>query len=160
MNGRPTTIANRRLCKSGLRRSSTACLLAALSVFATMVSGAELHGTWSAASNGGRTLAGTWTAEAHQESGGVTGAWTLRDASGKILMSGAWSASKSPQAWNGAWRSIVAGGGEYSGTWTSEVSLGRDARLVDMFESALRAVVTGTWKAGSYSGAWSIRASP
>ena len=140
---------------------SAACVLAALSLFATLVSGQELRGTWSASSNPGRNLAGTWTAEAHPESGGITGTWTLRDAAGKILMSGAWSASKSPQAWNGAWRAIVTGGaGEYSGTWMAQSSLGREARLADLFESAVRAVVTGTWKGGPHSGSWSIRAAP
>ena len=140
---------------------SVAYALAVLSVFTTLSSAAELRGTWSASSNAVRNLAGTWTAEAHPQSGGVTGTWTLREAAGKILMSGAWSASKSPQAWNGAWRAIVAGGaGEYSGTWTAESSLPRERSLADLFESAARAVVTGTWKAGPYSGAWSIRAAP
>jgi hypothetical protein len=140
---------------------SVASLLAMFAVSSVQASGAELHGSWSASSNIGRNFAGTWTAEAHQESGGVTGTWTLREAAGKVLMSGAWSASKSPQAWNGAWRAIVAGGsGEYAGTWTAEAALPPKSRLADLFESALRVVVTGTWKVGAYSGAWSIRASP
>jgi hypothetical protein len=126
---------------------------------AALAPAAELRGTWSASSSG-RALAGTWTAQAHPESGGVTGAWTLRDPSGKILASGSWSASKSPQAWNGGWRAIVTGGGEYSGTWTAESSLARDAPMAGLLESAVRAVVSGTWKAGPYSGAWSIRTSP
>jgi hypothetical protein len=135
-------------------------LLATLACFAMLASGAEMRGSWSASSGGGN-LAGTWTAEAHQDSGGVTGAWTLRDASGKILMSGGWSASKSPKFWNGAWRATVAGrGGEYAGTWTAATQLAPEARLADMLESAIRAVVSGTWKAGAYSGSWSIRAAP
>jgi hypothetical protein len=32
--------------------------------------------------------------------------------------------------------------------------------MADLFESALRAAVGGTWKAGGYSGSWSIRAAP
>jgi len=133
-------------------------LLAALACSAMLASGAEMRGSWSASSNAGSSLGGTWTAEVHQESGGVTGAWTLRDASGKILLSGGWSASKSPQAWNGAWRAAVAGrAGDYSGTWAAAPQLASEARLADMLESALRAVVSGTWKAGAYSGSWSIR---
>ena len=31
------------------------------------------------------------------------------------------------------------------------------ARLAEMFKAALHRVVTGTWKAGSSSGSWSIR---
>ena len=142
---------------AGLRakvRSMTACsVLAALACSAMLAGGAELHGGWSASSKG-RNFAGSWTAEAHQ-SGGVTGSWTLADASGKVLMRGDWSASKAAQSWNGAWR---AGG--YTGTWTAAVSLSPEAALVKMLESALQAEVGGSWKTGAFSGAWSIRASP
>jgi len=134
-------------------------VLAAFAACAILASGAELQGTWSATSPRG-TLAGTWTAEDHQGSG-VTGAWTLQDASGKILLQGGWSASKSAQSWNGAWRSSLSGStGEYSGTWSSSVSASPQAKLIEMFQSALRAVVSGAWKAGSSSGSWSIRALP
>jgi len=134
-------------------------VLAAFAACAILSSGAELQGTWSATSPRG-VLAGTWNAEDHQ-SAGVTGAWTLQDASGKILLQGGWSASKSAQSWNGAWRSTVVGnGGEFAGTWTGSVSASPQANLIEMFSSALRAVVSGAWKAGSASGAWSIRALP
>jgi hypothetical protein len=134
-------------------------VLAMFAVFAILASGAELQGTWSATTPRG-TLAGTWTAEDHQ-SGGVTGTWTLQEATGKILMQGGWSASKSAQSWVGAWRSTVSGStGEYSGTWTSTVTASPPALLIEMFKSGLRAVVTGTWKVGSSSGSWSIRAVP
>lgn len=134
-------------------------ILATLGACALVASGAELRGTWSATTPRGN-LAGTWTAEDRQN-GGVTGTWTLQEATGKILMQGGWSASKSAQSWNGAWRSTISGSaGEYSGTWTSTVSTSPQALLVEMFESALHAVVTGTWKGGSSSGSWSIRAVP
>lgn len=135
-----------------------AAVLATLAGTAILASGAEPRGTWSASTNG-RYLAGTWTAEA-QESGSVTGTWVLQDATGKILMRGGWSASKAAQSWNGAWRATVSGSAaEYSGTWTSAVSLSPEARLAAILESVLRAAVTGTWKAGTYSRSWSIRAS-
>jgi hypothetical protein len=118
-----------------------------------------LRGTWSASSNRGN-LAGTWTAE-DQPGGSVTGAWTLREPTGKILLQGGWSASKAAKSWNGAWRATVSGSAvEYSGTWTGMVSLSPDANLAAMLASALQAVVSGTWKAGAYFGSWSIRAVP
>jgi hypothetical protein len=136
----------------------TARVLAAFAACAALASGAELQGTWSATSPRGY-LAGSWTAEDHQ-SAGVTGTWTLQDATGKILLEGGWSASKSAQVWNGAWRSTVSGSsGEFAGTWTSSVSGPPQAHLIEMFRSALRAVVSGTWQAG-FSGTWSIRAAP
>ena len=126
---------------------------------AALASGAEMRGTWSAASQTGY-LGGSWTAQTDQ-TGGATGAWMLQDAGGKVLMQGGWSASKSEQSWNGAWRATVSGrAGEYSGTWTSTTSLSPRAHLAEMLESALRAVVSGTWKSGRRSGSWSIRASP
>jgi hypothetical protein len=133
-------------------------VLAILAAFALLASGAELKGTWSATSQAGN-LAGSWTAQPDQ-SGGVTGTWMLQDATGRILMQGGWAASKSAQFWDGGWRANVSGrAGEYSGTWTSATSLSPQARFADMLESALRAVVTGTWKSGPRSGAWSIRSS-
>jgi hypothetical protein len=140
---------------------SIAGVLAIVCGSAILASGAEMRGTWGASSNSGQRLAGTWTAEAHPESGGATGTWALYDAAGKILMQGGWSASKSLKAWDGAWRASIAGRtGEYSGTWTAQTPLKPEAPLVQMLESALRAVVTGTWKAGAASGSWSIRAIP
>src|SRR5882724_4762349 len=110
---------------------------------AILASGAELRGTWGASSSSGQRLDGAWTAEAHPESGGATGTWALYDAAGKILMQGGWSASKSPKRWNGAWRATVAGrSGEYSGTWTAQTALTPEARMGEMLESALQAVVT------------------
>jgi hypothetical protein len=141
-----------------LRRMLATRLVVILAASAVLAAGAELRGTWSATTPRGN-LAGTWTAEDHQS--GVTGTWTVQEAAGKILMQGGWSASKSAQSWEGAWRSTISGSnGEYSGTWTSTVSTSPKAPLIEMFESALRAVVTGTWKAGSSSGSWSIRTLP
>jgi len=149
---------NRSPGNARLRRMFAA-LLATFVGSAILASGAELRGTWSASTNS-RYLAGTWTAET-QEDGSATGTWGLQDATGKILMRGGWSASKSAQSWNGAWRATVSGApAQYSGTWTAAVSLPPEARLAAMLGSALRTAVAGTWKTGSYSGSWSIRASP
>jgi hypothetical protein len=133
-------------------------VLAIFAAFALLTSGAELKGTWSATGPAGN-LAGSWTAQTDQ-TGGATGAWILQDATGKVLMQGGWSASKSAQSWDGAWRANVSGrAGEFSGTWTSATSLSPQSRLADMLESALRAVVTGAWKSDPRSGSWSIRTS-
>jgi len=115
-------------------------------------------GTWSARNNSGTSFTGTWTAVLDAKNGTVTGTWTLIDAQGKTLIGGGWSAAKAPTQWNGAWRAIVTGSnGEYSGTWTAGVDLKADALLDDLFEKAVRDVVSGTWRAGTKSGAWAIR---
>ncbi|MGE5733000.1 MAG: hypothetical protein ACM37U_13725 [Gemmatimonas sp.] len=116
-------------------------------------------GAWTATTSSGRALTGTWTAVPDSTSGTVTGTWTLVDAQGRTVAGGGWSAAKSPTRWTGAWRAVIAGrAGEYSGTWTAGVDLKADARLVDLFEKAIQSVVSGTWRAGKQSGAWSIRA--
>ena len=115
-------------------------------------------GSWSARTSRGLTLMGTWTAVPDSTSGTVTGTWTLVDAQGTPVANGSWSAAKSPARWTGAWRAVVAGrDGEYSGTWSADVDLKVDAPFVDLFAVAVQTVVSGNWRAGSQSGAWSIR---
>jgi hypothetical protein len=115
--------------------------------------------TWSATSSKGQTLMGTWTAVPDPASGGVTGTWTLVDAKGKTRARGGWSAAKSPAGWNGTWRAIVSGRtAEYAGTWSTDVDLGAGARLSSLLEKAIESVVSGRWRAGGRSGAWSIQA--
>jgi hypothetical protein len=114
-------------------------------------------GTWSAANSNGRTFTGTWTG-VPDASGAVTGTWTLSDAQGKAVMNGGWSAAKAPAQWSGAWRARIAGRSEeFSGTWTASTDLKGDARISDLFGKAVQAAVSGTWRAGNQSGAWSIR---
>jgi hypothetical protein len=115
------------------------------------------EGSWSAAASNGLTLAGTWTAIL-DPTGTVTGTWTLVDAQGTTRADGGWSAAKSPDGWTGAWRAVVSGReGEYSGTWTAAVDGKSDTRLADLFEKAVQTVVSGNWRVGGRSGAWSIR---
>ena len=114
---------------------------------------------WSARSSTGLTLMGTWTAVADPTSGSVTGTWTLVDAQGRTVTRGGWSAAKSPSGWTGTWRAAVSGAKpEYSGAWSAGVDLKTDARFADLFEKAVQTVVSGNWRAGRQSGAWSIRA--
>ena len=142
-----------------LKTMFAARVLVTLAASVVLVSGAEMKGTWSAATPTGY-LGGGWTAQA-DPSGGATGTWMLQDATGRVLMQGEWSASKSAQSWDGAWRATVSGRlGDYSGTWTSTSALSPQAHLAEMLASALRAVVSGTWKSGQRSGSWSIRTSP
>lgn len=118
----------------------------------------SLSGTWSA-SDGSRTLVGTWTAVADSAHGAAIGTWTLANAQGATVAFGGWSAAKAAGRWSGGWRANVTGRpGDYSGSWTSSVPLGADAPFVELFETAARAVVSGTWNSGGSSGAWSIRA--
>lgn len=114
--------------------------------------------TWAARSSTGVTLGGTWTVIEHQKNGAVTGAWTLLDAQGRAVASGGWSAAKSTTGWTGSWRAAATGQrGEYTGTWTAKVDLKPAGGFADLFAKAVEAAVSGTWRAGPRSGAWTIQ---
>ena len=115
--------------------------------------------TWAARSSTGQMYSGTWTATEDVKTGAVTGAWTLLDAQGRTVASGGWSAAKSPTGWTGSWRAGAVGrAGEYAGTWTATIDLKPETKLNDLFVKAIGATVTGTWQAGTQSGAWTIQA--
>jgi hypothetical protein len=60
--------------------------------------------------------------------------------------------------WNGSWRANVVGSAaEFSGTWTAGAGLSPTASFADLFAAALKDVVSGTWRAGTNNGSWSIR---
>jgi len=118
----------------------------------------ERPNTWSARTSAGRTFAGTWSAVVDPKTGTVTGTWTLVDAKGRPVTRGGWSAAKSPTGWTGAWRATVAGSKtEYSGTWNAGATLEPDAGFADLFKAAVQTVVSGKWRSGGQSGAWSIQ---
>ena len=114
--------------------------------------------TWAARSSSGLTLGGTWTATEDPKAGTVTGTWTLLDGRGRTTASGVWGAAKSPSGWTGNWRAAAAGRpGEFAGTWTSAVDLKGGAGFADLFARAAQSAVSGTWRAGRQSGAWTIQ---
>jgi hypothetical protein len=114
--------------------------------------------TWAASSSTGRTLAGTWTVVVDAKTGNVTGTWTVEDADRRAVARGGWSAAKSPKGWNGSWRAAMSGSKvEYSGTWDADTDLKPNASFPDLFKTAVTAAVSGRWRAGGQSGAWSIR---
>jgi hypothetical protein len=115
--------------------------------------------TWSARSNSGLSLLGTWTVVPDTARGTASGTWTLVDAQGNTVTGGGWSASKSPAGWNGAWRAVIAGTTvDHVGTWSSGIDLKADASFAELFEKALETFVSGNWRYGRYSGSWTIRA--
>jgi len=141
-------------------RSFFLCLLLLIPLDISGAQAVERQGTWGARSSNGLTFGGTWTAVPDLTSGTVTGTWTLVNAQGTTIANGGWSASKSPDGWIGNWRAANFGGSEheFSGSWKSGVELKKTARLADLFEKAGQAIVTGSWRSGNNSGAWSIRA--
>lgn len=135
-------------------------LLCVISLPVVAIAQTTYSGNWSANGASGGLLRGTWTAVPDTNGTIVRGTWTLLNTNGAKLAEGGWSAAKAATAWNGAWRAKVSvANTEYVGTWTSTADL-KDQRFSTLFEKAIEAAVSGTWRYQDKSGAWSIRAAP
>jgi hypothetical protein len=134
------------------RRGLWALLLASL-----LPAQAQLRGRF-AATDGSRTVSGTWTADLQTEADFSTGTWTLKNASGNTVARGTWAARKAGNAWRGVWQARAADRRTFSGTWTAQTKLPASSEFTDLLTLALTELVTGTWRTGNLSGAWSIRA--
>jgi len=117
----------------------------------------QWRGTWSATAPG-RKLAGSWTGRLGEDPNVVTGAWTLFDPGGRTIASGAWSARKLDQRWEGTWRARDLTRQNLAGSWTQRSPVLPASRLSGLFDSALSKITSGGWRSESKSGAWSIRA--
>jgi hypothetical protein len=115
------------------------------------------QGTWAATSGGG-AFAGTWNAAPGDAPDTVAGSWSLRDQNGAELATGTWAAGKEGKIWKGTWQARLPSGQVYDGTWRAQVELPVASHLPDMFEAAIAKAVSGSWRMGNYSGAWTIRA--
>lgn len=139
-------------------------ILAACLMVATVFDGAahsqapRRDNTWAARSSSGLTIGGTWTVIEHLKTGGVTGTWTMLDAQGRTVAAGGWSAAKASGGWTGSWRAAAAGKpGEYTGTWTAKVDLKATGTFAELFAKAVESAISGTWRSGPQSGAWTIQ---
>ena len=117
----------------------------------------QWQGTWSATA-GPNTFAGTWDATPGQARETVAGSWSLRDQNGTSLAAGTWAAGKEGRFWKGTWQARRSSGQVYDGTWRAQVELPATGHFVDLFEAAIANAVSGSFRMGSYGGAWTIRA--
>ena len=114
--------------------------------------------TWSARTEGGRILSGTWSIAPSTTQSAASGAWTLSNTAGTTVMRGTWSAEKHSTGWNGVWHATVEGrDGELTGSWSAELPYVRNVAFAEMFEAAVKQSLRGLWTGGSESGSWSIR---
>jgi hypothetical protein len=66
--------------------------------------------------------------------------------------------AKEGKVWKGTWQARRASGQVYDGTWRAQVELPTTSHFSDLFEAAIAKAVSGSWRTGGYSGAWTIRA--
>jgi len=116
------------------------------------------QGNWAASVGSGAMLAGTWSAAPGQAPDTVAGSWSLRDQSGTELATGTWAAGKEGRVWKGTWQARRPSGQIYDGDWRAQVELPVTSHFSDLFEAAIAKAVSGSWRMGGYSGAWTIRA--
>jgi hypothetical protein len=116
------------------------------------------QGTWGASVGSGSTMfAGTWNAAPGEAPETVDGTWSLRDQNGAELATGTWAASKKGKVWKGTWQARRPSGQVYDGTWRAQVELPVTSHFDNLFEAAIAKAVSGSWRMGNYSGAWTIR---
>jgi hypothetical protein len=116
------------------------------------------QGTWAATAGTGATMfAGIWTAVPGAAADTVAGTWSLRDQNGAELATGTWAAGKEGKVWKGSWQARRASGQIYDGAWRAKVELPVSSHFAGLFDAAITNVVSGSWRMGSYSGAWTIR---
>jgi hypothetical protein len=103
-------------------------------------------------------LAGTWSGAPGQAPDTIAGSWSLRDQSGTELATGTWAAGKNGKVWKRTWQARRPSGQVYDGAWRAEVELPVTSHFSGLFEAAIAKAVSGSWRMGGYSGAWTIRA--
>jgi hypothetical protein len=116
------------------------------------------QGTWAATVSTGGAFAGTWDAAPGSAPDTVAGTWSLRDQSGTELATGTWAAGKEGKVWNGTWQARRPSGEVYDGSWRAKAELPLISHMPELFEAAIAQVVSGSWRMGSHSGDWTIRA--
>jgi hypothetical protein len=117
------------------------------------------QGTWAATAGNGAAFAGTWNAAPGEAPETIAGSWSLRDQNGAELAMGTWAAGKDGKVWKGTWQARRPSGQIYDGSWRAQVELPVTSHLPDLIEAAIAKAVSGSWRMGNYSGAWTIRAS-
>ena len=114
--------------------------------------------SWAARTEDGRTFVGTFTVAPNATARAARGFWTLKDAGGATVMSGAWSAEMHTTGLNGTWRASAEGRqGDFSGSWSAELAQAKKGGLTEMFEAAIKDAVRGLWTGAGQSGGWTIR---
>jgi len=116
------------------------------------------HGTWAANIAGGAAFAGTWSATPGPAPDTVGGTWALLDQNGTELATGTWAAGKDGKVWKGTWQARRPSGQVYDGTWRAQNELPAAGHLSALFEAAMVSAASGSWRMGSFTGAWTIRA--
>jgi hypothetical protein len=123
-------------------------------------SATELTGMWTASVGNGPAMRGTWLAQVSQGTpNAASGSWSLLNDASEIVLTGTWSARKTPKRWEGGWTARARNGRALSGTWNAALGDFQGKTLQEMLALTMQKQISGAWQSGRYQGNWWLEGS-
>jgi len=120
----------------------------------------ELTGMWTASVGNGPLMRGTWLAQVSQGTpNAASGSWSLLNDASEIVLTGTWSARKTPKSWEGSWAARARNGRALSGTWSAALADFKGKTMQEMLALAIEKQIGGAWQSGGYQGNWWLEGS-
>jgi hypothetical protein len=120
----------------------------------------ELTGMWTASVGNGPLMRGTWLAQVSQGTpNAASGSWSLLNDASEIVLTGTWSARKTPKSWEGSWTARARNGRALSGTWSANLGDFKGKTMQEMLALTIEKQIGGAWQSGSYQGNWWLEGS-
>jgi hypothetical protein len=120
----------------------------------------ELTGMWTASVGNGPLMRGTWLAQVSQGTpNAASGSWSLLNDASEIVLTGRWSAWKTPKRWEGSWTARAKNGRSLSGTWSAGLGDFKGRTMQEMLELTVQKQIGGAWQSGRYQGNWWLEGS-
>jgi len=120
----------------------------------------ELTGMWTASVGNGPPMRGTWLAQVAQGTpNAASGSWSLLNNASEIVLTGTWSARKTPKSWEGSWAARARNGRALSGTWSANLADFKGKTIEEMLALTIERQIGGAWQSGGYQGNWRLEGS-
>jgi len=120
----------------------------------------ELTGMWTASVGNGLLMRGTWLAQVSQGTpNAASGSWSLLNDASELVLTGTWSARKTPRRWEGNWTARAKNGRSLSGTWSAGLGDFKGKTMQEMLALTMQKQIGGTWQSGRYQGNWWLEGS-
>jgi len=120
----------------------------------------ELTGMWTASVGNGPLMRGTWLAQVSKGTpNAASGSWSLLNDASEIVLTGTWSARKTPKSWEGSWTARARNGRSLSGTWSAALGDFKGKTIQEMLALTMQKQIGGAWQSGRYQGNWWLEGS-
>jgi hypothetical protein len=115
---------------------------------------------WTASVGSGPLMRGTWLAQVSQGTpNAASGSWSLLNDASEIVLTGTWSARKTPKSWEGSWTARARNGRTLSGTWSANLGDFKGKTMQEMLALTIEKQIGGAWQSGPYQGNWWLEGS-